>query len=345
MAAACRAYVKVGHIMVADALLASWRDTAARRAIVDFVGRVTADGGAGFVAPADRVAVFDNDGTLWSEKPIPIQLDFTLFRLAELANADPSLRARQPYKAAIERDYRWLGDAMVRHYHGDDADLGLLIASVESAFAGMSVEAFSAEVMTWLGTAAHPLLHRPYTSCAFVPMVELLRYLEANGFTTYIASGGDRDFMRPFAEQLYGIPPERVIGSALGLEFRLDEEDTELLYKSKIEFLDDGPQKPVRIWSRIGRRPLVAGGNSNGDIPMLRFARAGGRDALRLLVLHDDAEREFDYRAGAEDALQRAADRSWTVVSIARDWATVFPQLPAVPRTRPAAGREAASPA
>ena len=229
--------------MVADALLASWRDAPARRAIVDFVARVTADGGAEFVAPADRVAVFDNDGTLWSEKPIPIQLDFTLFRLAELANEDPSLRARQPYKAAIERDYRWLGDAMVKHYRGDDADLGVLMAAVESAFEGMSVEDFSAEVMTWLGTAAHPVLHRPYMSCAFVPMVELLRYLEANGFTTYIASGGDRDFMRPFAEQLYGIPPERVIGSALGLDFRSGEDDTELLYKSKIEFFDDGVQR------------------------------------------------------------------------------------------------------
>ena len=329
--------------MVADALLASWRDTPARRAIVDFVGRVTGEGGAGYVAPAERVAVFDNDGTLWSEKPIPIQLDFTLFRLAELANADPSLRARQPYKAAIERDYRWLGEAMVKHYRGDDADLGVLMAAVETAFEGMSVEAFSAEVMTWLGTAAHPVLHRPYTSCAFVPMVELLRYLEANGFTTYIASGGDRDFMRPFAEQLYGIPPERVIGSALGLDFRSGEDDTELMYKSKIEFFDDGPQKPMRIWSRIGRRPLVAGGNSNGDIPMLRFARSAGRDGLRLLVLHDDAEREFDYRAGAEDALQRAADRSWTVVSIATDWATVFPQFPPVPRTRSSADEGAAS--
>ena len=217
------------------------------------------------------------------------------------------------------------------------------MAAVESAFAGMSVEGYSAEVMTWLGTAAHPVLHRPYLSCGFVPMVELLRYLEANGFTTYIASGGDRDFMRPFAEQIYGIPPERVIGSALGLDFRSGEDDTELMYKSKVEFFDDGPQKPVRIWSRIGRRPLVAGGNSNGDIPMLRFARSQDRDGLRLLVLHDDAEREFDYQAGAEDALQRAADRSWTVVSIATDWATVFPQFPAVPRTRPSADQGAAA--
>ena len=312
--------------MVADALLASWRDTPTRSAIVDFVDRASADGTAEFVTPAERVAVFDNDGTLWSEKPIPIQLDFTLFRMAELADADPSLKDRQPYKAAVERDYRWLGEAMVNHYHGDDADLGLLMAAVETAFGGMTVEAFSDEVSTWLQTATHPVLRRPYLSCAFVPMIELLRYLEANGFSTYIASGGDRDFMRPFAEQLYGIPPERVIGSAFGLDLRIGDDDTDLLYKSKIDFLDDGPEKPVRIWSRTGRRPLVAGGNSNGDIPMLRFARRAGRDALRLLVLHDDPDREFDYVAGAEDALKRAKDRSWTVVSVKADWDRVFPE-------------------
>ena len=312
--------------MVADALLASWRDTPARRAIVDFVERVTAEDEPGFVPPGERVAVFDNDGTLWSEKPIPIQLDFTLFRMAELAEADSSLKDHQPYKAAAERDYRWLGEAMVKHYHGDDADLGLLMAAVQTAFGGMTVEDFGQEVTTWLQAASHPVLGRPYLSCAYVPMIELLRYLEANGFATYIASGGDRDFMRPFAGQLYGIPPERVIGSAFGLDYRAGDAGTDLLYKSKIDFLDDGPEKPVRIWSRTGRRPLVAGGNSNGDIPMLRFARHPGRDALRLLVLHDDPVREFDYVAGAEDALERARERSWTVVSIKADWVTVFPQ-------------------
>ena len=311
--------------MVAEALLVSWNDTPTRKAVIDFVGNVTSEGSAGFVPPAQRMAVFDNDGTLWSEKPIPIQLDFTLFRMAELAQADSTLAGRQPYKSAVERDYRWLGEAMVKHYHGDDDDLHLLMAAVETAFGGMTVDAFSEEVTGWLTSAAHPQLHRPYLSCAFVPMIELLRYLEANGFSTYIASGGDRDFMRPFAEQLYGVPPERVIGSAFGLDLRLAEEGTDLLYKSKIEFFDDGPEKPVRIWSRTGRRPLVAGGNSNGDIPMLRFARSPGRDALRLLVLHDDPEREFDYVAGAEDALQRAEERSWTVVSVKDDWATVFP--------------------
>ena len=310
--------------MAAENLLKSWNDTPTRQEIVDFVQSVSTEASAGFAAPAERVAVFDNDGTLWSEKPIPIQLDFTLFRMAELAGRDRSLRHRQPYKAAVERDYRWLGDAVVKHYHGDDARLRLLKAAVESAFEGMSVEEFGAEVLGWLGTASHPVLRRSYSSCGFVPMVELLRYLEANGFTTYIASGGDRDFMRPFAGTLYGIPPERVIGSALGLDFDARGADTQLMYKSEIEFFDDGPQKPVRIWSRIGRRPLVAVGNSNGDVPMLRFTRMGERGALRLLVLHDDGEREFAYTAGAEDALTRAKTDGWTVISVKDDWGTVF---------------------
>jgi hypothetical protein len=287
--------------MAAETLLALWNDTPTRRAVVDFVQEVSTEGSPGFVAPAELVAVFDNDGTLWSEKPVPIQLDFTLFRMAELAGQDPSLAERQPYRAAVERDFRWLDQAIVKHYHGDDADLGLLMGAVESAFEGMEVEAFGAEVMEWL-----------------------LRYLEANGFSTYIASGGDRDFMRPFAHRIYGIPPERVIGSALGLDFDDDGDDARLVYTSKVEFFDDGPTKPVRIWSRVGYRPLVTGGNSNGDIPMMRFARTGGHEALRLLVLHDDADREFAYTTGAEDALDRAKTHGWTVVSMKEDWSAVF---------------------
>jgi len=310
--------------MAAETLLALWNDTPTRRAIVDFVQAVSTEGSPGFVAPAERVAVFDNDGTLWSEKPVPIQLDFTLFRMAELAGQDPSLAERQPYRAAVERDFRWLDQAIVKHYHGDDADLGLLMGAVESAFEGMEVEAFGAEVMEWLTTASHPVLRRQYLACGFAPMVELLRYLEANGFSIYIASGGDRDFMRPFARRIYGIPPERVIGSALGLDFDDRGDDTRLVYKSKVEFFDDGPTKPVRIWSRVGYRPLVTGGNSNGDIPMMRFARTGGREALRLLVLHDDADREFAYTTGAEDALDWAKTRDWTVVSMKEDWSAVF---------------------
>ena len=303
--------------------LLSWGDTPTRAAIEVYVRRVTSDG-PDFVPSEARIATFDNDGTLWCEKPMPIQLDFTLNRMVEMAEADPTLQGRQPWKAAFEKDMKWLGDAMVKHYHGDDDDLRLLMGAVPRAFESLSVEDYAAKVADFFRTANHPLLGRPYRECGYRPMVELLRYLEANEFTTYIASGGDRDFMRPIADDLYGIPPERVIGSSLALDYKSGDDGTDVLYKSEMEFFDDGPTKPVRIWSRIGRRPILAAGNSNGDIPMLRFARSPDRPALRLLVLHDDKEREFDYTAGAEDALARAHAQGWTVVSVKNDWATVF---------------------
>jgi phosphoserine phosphatase len=308
-----------------EQLLRSWNDTATRQAIVDFVDTVTTEGGDGFVAPEERVATFDNDGTLWAEKPMPIQLDFTIRRLGELADADPSLREQQPYKASYEKDFGWLGQAVVKHYQGDDGDLRLLMEAVPKAFANVTVDEYAAMVSEFFASAQHPKLGRPYRRCGFQPMVELLRFLEANGFVTYIASGGDRDFMRPVAGDLYGIPPERVIGSSVALEYRESDDDTrDVMYKMEMEFFDDGPAKPVRIWSRIGRRPLLAGGNSNGDIPMLRFAHTKDRPALRTLLLHDDAEREFDYTAGAEQALERARVAGWTVISIKNDWSKVF---------------------
>jgi phosphoglycolate phosphatase-like HAD superfamily hydrolase len=321
-------------------LLPSWNDTATRRAIVAFAEAATTAGGPGFVLPAERVAVFDNDGTLWCEKPLPIQLDYTLRRFAEQAATDPVLRARQPWKAAAEHDLHWLGAAMVKHYQGDDGDLKLLMDAIPRAFAGMSVERFAESVRAYFQGATHPTLKRPYRACAYKPMVELLRYLEAAGFATYIASGGDRDFMRAVAYDLYGIPPERVIGSSQSLEYQENAAGTDVLYKAQIDVFDDGPAKPVRIWSRTGRRPVIAGGNSYGVVPMLRFARAPAapeapgspatppRPALRLLLLHDDAEREFDYTAGAEQALERGRAQGWTVISIKDDWSTVFVEAP-----------------
>ena len=169
-----------------------------------------------------------------------------------------------------------------------------------------------------------PTLGRAYHECGFAPMIELLQYLEANGFTNYIASGGDRDFMRPVTEEIYGIPPERVVGSSNALRYLDDEHGGSVAYAADPDVFDDGPVKPVRIWSRIGRRPILAGGNSNGDVPMLRYTGGKGRPALRLLVLHDDAEREFDYTAGAEQSLEEAAKHGWTVVSVKNDWSTVF---------------------
>ena len=310
--------------------LASWNDTPTRAVIEEYVRAVT-DDGPDFVPPEERIAVFDNDGTLWSEKPIPIQLDFTLRRMAEMAGADPGLRGEQPWKAAYENDMRWLGAAMVKHYHGDDSDLGLLMAAVPRTIADLSIDDYQREVAEFFERSEHPVLKRPYRECGYAPMVELLRYLEENGFTPYIASGGDRDFMRPIASHIYGIPPERIIGSSQALGFEEREDGNDVLYKSEMEFFDDGPTKPVRIWSRIGRRPILAGGNSNGDIQMLRFANHPGHRALRTLLLHDDAEREFDYTAGAEDALARAADKGWTVISIKDDWATVFDERSPTP--------------
>jgi phosphoglycolate phosphatase-like HAD superfamily hydrolase len=280
--------------------------------------------GPDYVEPAARVAVFDNDGTLWTEKPLVIQLDFTVRRFAQQAAEDPSLRDQQPYRSAHEGDLSWLGAAMVKHYRGDDSDLELLMTAVPRAFESVTVEEYDRRVKAFFDDAVNPQTKRPYRSSGYQPMVELLRYLEESDFVTYIASGGDRDFMRPVAEELYGIPPERVIGSAVGLEFDAAGGTNNLMYKGAMDFFDDGPEKPIRIWSRIGRRPILSVGNSNGDLPMLAYSGAEGTPALRLLILHDDAEREFDYTAGAERALEEAEQQDWTVVSIRNDWAQVF---------------------
>jgi phosphoserine phosphatase len=305
---------------VQTSVLDSWTDAAARQAVVDFVQRIEDDG----IPAQERVAVFDNDGTLWCEKPMPIQADFILRRLYEMAQADPELRSRQPWKAAYERDYAWLGAVLTEHYAGDDTNVRTLLGGVLAAYAGISVDEFEAKSDAFLRTAQHPTLGRGYLECAYAPMVELLGYLEANGFTNYIVSGGGRDFMRPISQDMYGIPRERVIGSATALEYTSSDRGGTITHKPEADYLDDGPQKPIRIWSRTGRRPLLAAGNSNGDIPMFEFTHHDDKPYLNLLILHDDAEREFDYTSGAEQALERAGTDDWTVVSVKRDWSTVF---------------------
>jgi phosphoserine phosphatase len=300
--------------------LVSWNAGAAQQAIVEFVERTVSD-----ALPAEeRVAVFDNDGTLWCEKPMPIQLDFILRRLVEMAEADPELRDRQPWRAAYERDYAWLSATLAEYYAGDDTNVRTLLAGVLAAHGGISVDDFEAQADAFLRTAQHPTLGRGYLECAYAPMVELLGYLESNGFSNYIASGGGRDFMRPISQEVYGIPRDRVIGSSTALEYTSDGSGGTITRKAEADYLDDGPQKPIRIWSRTGRRPILAAGNSNGDIPMLDFTQHEDKPSLRLLVLHDDAEREFDYTSGAEQALEKADASGWTVVSIQNDWATVF---------------------
>ncbi len=300
--------------------LASWTDGPARRAIIDFVERTVSDD----VPVEERIAVFDNDGTLWCEKPMPIQADFILRRLLEMAQADPTLRDRQPWKAAYERDYGWLGSVLAEHYAGDDTNLPVLAGGILAAFEGISVEDFEARSDAFLRSAQHPTLGRGYLQCAYAPMVELLAYLEANGFSNYIASGGGRDFMRPISQDVYGIPRDRVIGSATTFEYISNDYGGTIAHRAEADYLDDGPQKPIRIWSRTGRRPVLAAGNSNGDIPMLEYTQHPDKPYLRLLVLHDDDEREFDYTSGAEQALEQADKLGWTIVSIKNDWSMVF---------------------
>jgi phosphoserine phosphatase len=255
---------------------------------------------------------------------MPIQLDFILRRLVDMVAADPALRHRQPWKAAQERDHAWLDAVMRAHYAGDDRELATFAAGVLAAHDGMSVEEFERRAEEFLRSASHPTLGRGYLECTYRPMVELLDYLTTHGFTTYIASGGGRDFMRPVSDELYGVPRERVIGSAVSLAYTSDEHGGTITHTPVLDYIDDGPQKPIRIWSRIGRRPLLAAGNSNGDSAMLDFSRHAERPFLRLLVLHDDADREFAYTSGAENALEQAERDGWTVISMKSDWATVF---------------------
>ena len=297
--------------------LPSWRDTPTRAAITRFVERVTGPGG---VPLAERVAVFDNDGTLWSEKPVPIQADFLLRRLGEQVAADPSLVDKQPWKAVAERDHAWFDAAMTEHYEGDDTRLNTMAAGLLGAYEGISIEDFEAVAGAFLREGTHPTLGRRYVRMAFAPMVELLRYLEANGFTSYIVTGGGRDFVRPVSQEVYGIPPERVVGSSVALEYR----DGRIVHTAELDVFDDGPAKPVRIWSRTGRRPLLAGGNANGDVPMLSWTAGAEPPGLALLVRHDDPDREFAYTAGADTALAEAAQHGWTVISVRDDWSRVF---------------------
>ena len=305
-------------------VLTSWRDGPTKRAIVDFVSRVTGADGSTPVPVEDRVAVFDNDGTLWCEKPMPIQLDFILRRLAEMVQSDPTLRDRQPWKATVERDYQWFNQVMVDHYAGDDRNVKVLMAGVLAAHAGVSVEDFEEKSDAFLRTAPHPTLGRGYLQTGYRPMVQLLDHLAANGFANYIVSGGGRDFMRPVTQELYGVPRERVIGSATSLGYTADGHGGTVTHLPVPDYLNDGPEKPIRIWSRIGRRPLLAGGNSNGDQQMLDFTWHADKPYLRLLLLHDDADREFAYTAGAEKALEQADRDGWSVVSMSNDWTTVF---------------------
>ncbi len=305
--------------------LPSWNDTLTKTAIHDFVAAVTDESGPDYVPPAERIAVFDNDGTLWCEKPMYIQLDYLLRKLAAQAESDPSLRSRQPWKAAWEKNFDWLGGAITKHYQGDDSDLQTLLGGILSLSEGQVVEQIEADAKDFVENERHPTLGYAYRDCIYQPMLELLQYLEANGFINYIVSGGGRDFMRGFVHDLYGIPRERAIGSTVAYRYVEGEDGGAIEQKAELDVIDDGPGKPIQIWHVIGRRPILAAGNSNGDLPMLAFAGGPSLPALRLLVVHDDADREFDYVAGAEKVISTALTRGWTTVSIKSEWRKVFP--------------------
>jgi len=300
-------------------MLPSWNDGEAKASIIEFVSRVTKKGGSQFVPPMDRIAVFDNDGTLWAEQPFYFQGLFVFDRVRALAPKHPDWREKQPFKAVLEKDMKTLAAAGL---HG-------LIELVMATHAGMTTEEFERIVKDWLATARHPKFNRAYTDLVYQPMLELLSYLRANDFRTYIVSGGGIEFVRTFSERLYGIPPEQVMGSSIVTKFEVREGRPVLVREPKMDFIDDHEGKPVGINKFIGRRPIAAFGNSDGDFQMLEWVTAGTGLRFGIIIHHDDAEREFAYdRASAAGKLDRGLDeapkRGWTLVSMENDWKRVF---------------------
>lgn len=300
--------------------LPSWRDTPTKQAIVAFVRRVTDAGSPDFVPPAERIATFDNDGCLWSEKPIYFQLQFAIDRVRALAPEHPEWKTEQPFRAVLE------GDEAAMAAFGKRDLLRLVMAS----HGGMTTDEFAAVAADWLATARHPRFDRPYTELTYRPMVELLAYLRASGFKTYIVSGGGIEFLRVFAESAYGVPPEQVIGSSVKLRWDKRGPDPRLVREPELDFLDDKEGKPVAIYRHIGRRPIFAAGNSDGDLQMLQYATvANPNPSFGLLIHHTDATREWSYDRESpigrlNQALAEAPARGWTVVDMANDWRRVF---------------------
>jgi phosphoglycolate phosphatase-like HAD superfamily hydrolase len=320
---------------IASDQLQSWNEGPAKAAILSFVARVTREGGPDFVPVAERIATFDNDGTLWAEQPIYFQFAFALDRLKALAPKHPEWKGRQPFKAALNGDMRGLAVS---------GEKGLL-QIMAITHAGMTTEEFAATVRDWIATARHPRFDRPYTELVYQPMLELLAYLRASGFKTFIVSGGGVEFMRPWVERVYGVPPEQVVGSSGVVKLEKGADGKPVLVKvAKVEFIDDGPGKPAGINRFIGRRPILAFGNSDGDQQMLQWTAAGSGARFMGLVHHTDAEREWAYdrtsRVGKLDkALDEARARDWIVVDMKRDWRVVFPEIrPYIERLETGAG-------
>ncbi len=300
--------------------LPSWNDGPAKAAIVVFVTRVTTEGGPDFVPAAERIATFDNDGTLWSEQPLYFQFVFMLDRIKALAPEHPEWQSEEPFRSVLANDMK---GALA------SGEAGLVKLGM-ATHAGMTTDEFDGIVTDWLATARHPKLQRPYTELIYQPMLELLAYLRANGFKTYIVSGGGIEFMRTFSERVYGIPPEQVIGSSIKTKFEMRDGKPVIVRLPEVDFIDDKAGKPVGIQKFIGRRPIAAFGNSDGDLQMLQWTTAGDGPRFGLIVHHTDAEREWAYdrksHIGTLDkALDEAKARGWTLVSMKDDWKTIYP--------------------
>jgi len=309
-----------GLAQAADAL-PSWNEGKAKQAVVDFVKRVIAKGGKDFVPPAERIAVFDNDGTLWAEQPMYFQLAFALDRVKVLAPQRPEWKEKEPFASLLK------GDLKGALAGGEPAIVQIVMAT----HAGMTTEAFEKTVRDWIAAAKHPKTGRLYAEMVYQPMLELLRYLRANGFKTFIVSGGGAEFMRVFSEKVYGIPPEQVIGSTGKLKFELRDGKPVLVKLPEIDFIDDKAGKPVGIQKHIGRRPILAFGNSDGDLQMLQWTAAGSGARFMGIVHHTDAEREWAYDRNShigklDKAWDEAKAKGWTVVSMKNDWKRVYPK-------------------
>lgn len=302
-----------------DDPLPSWREGAAKSAILDFVARVTTADSPDYVKPEERIATFDNDGTLWAEQPYYIQLAFALDQIKARAPQHPEWQSREPFKSALA------GDAKSILTGGERA----LLEIVAATHFGMTTEEFEAEVRAWLTTARHPETNRPYTEMVFQPMLELLTCLRASGFKTFIVSGGGVEFMRTFAERTYGVPPEQVVGSSGKLKFEMRDGKPILIKLSEVDFINDNVGKPVAIQQHIGRRPIAAFGNSDGDLEMLQWTTAGEGARLALLVHHTDGIREWaydhSYFGRLDKALEEANTNRWVVADMKNDWQRVFP--------------------
>jgi phosphoserine phosphatase len=300
--------------------LPSWNDGAPKRAILDFVRRTTTTGGAEFVPVLERIAVFDNDGTLWTEQPIYFQFAFAIDRLRLLAAQRPELKEQEPFKSVLA------GDMAALFAGGEKAMLEIVMAT----HSGLTTEQFAKAVEEWVATARHPRFNRPYTDLIYQPMLELMAFLRANQFKTFIVSGGGIEFMRPWTEKVYGIPPEQVVGSSGVVKYELRAGKPVLVKEPKVEFIDDGPGKPVGINRFIGRRPVFAFGNSDGDQQMLQYTAGGAGLRFMGLVHHTDAEREYAYdrqsRIGRLDkAWNEAVESKWSVVDMKADWKVIYP--------------------